>query len=62
MNRILRFIDDDQGADLIEYALLVGLIALAMVGSLQTTQGAIAGLFADISAAISGVPVGAPAP
>ena len=30
MNRVIRFIDDDQGADLIEYALLVGLIALAM--------------------------------
>ena len=58
MNRINRFINDDQGADLIEYALLVGLIALAMVASLQATQGAIAGLFTTISTAITGVPIG----
>ena len=58
MNRITRFINDDQGADLIEYAMLVGLIALAMTLTLQTTQGAISGLFGAISTAIGAVPVG----
>ena len=36
MNAITRFVNDDQGADLIEYALLVGLITLAAVTALGT--------------------------
>jgi pilus assembly protein Flp/PilA len=49
MNAITRFIHDDQGADLIEYALLVGLITLAAVGSLGTLGGNVAKLWEKIS-------------
>jgi pilus assembly protein Flp/PilA len=53
MNRIARFINDDQGADLIEYALLVGLITLAAVGSLTSIGSNISGLWVKISTKIS---------
>jgi pilus assembly protein Flp/PilA len=49
MNRITRFVHDDQGADLIEYALLVGLITLAAVGSLSTLGSNVALLWKKIS-------------
>lgn len=49
MNRIARFINDDQGADLIEYALLIGLITLAAVGSLTTIGTNISDLWSRIS-------------
>jgi Flp pilus assembly pilin Flp len=48
MNRIIRFIDDDQGADLIEYALLVGLIALALTGTLTNVKTSIGLMFTAI--------------
>jgi Flp pilus assembly pilin Flp len=53
MNRIIRFINDEQGADLIEYALLVGLIALAMTASLTATRTAIEGLFTTVQNSIT---------
>ncbi len=49
MNRIARFINDDQGADLIEYALLIGLITLAAVGSLTSIGTNVSGLWLRIS-------------
>ena len=49
MNAITRFIRDDQGADLIEYALLVGLITLAAVGSLSDLGGSVKDLWVKIS-------------
>jgi Flp pilus assembly pilin Flp len=48
MNRIIRFIDDEQGADLIEYALLVGLIALALTTTLTNVQSSIKKMFEAI--------------
>jgi pilus assembly protein Flp/PilA len=53
MNRIARFINDDQGADLIEYALLVGLITLAAVGSLTTVGGKISDMWKAIEGSIT---------
>jgi pilus assembly protein Flp/PilA len=44
-----RFIGDEQGADLIEYALLAGLISLAAVATLTTVGTSITGLFTKIS-------------
>ena len=55
MNRILRFIDDDQGADLIEYALLVGLIALAMTTTLTNVSTSITGLFGKIQTKLGAI-------
>lgn len=49
MDSIKRFIADDQGADLVEYALLVGLIALAMTGILGTIGGNVRTMFDTIN-------------
>ncbi len=53
MNRIARFVNDDQGADLIEYALLVGLITLAAVSSLTSIGTSVASMWTTISGKIT---------
>jgi Flp pilus assembly pilin Flp len=45
MNTIPRFITDDSGADLVEYALLVGLVSIAAITALDGVTVAITGLF-----------------
>jgi len=45
---ITRFVTDNRGADLIEYALLAGLISLAAVATLTTVGTSITGLFGRI--------------
>ena len=53
MNRILtaaaRWLRDDEGQDLIEYALLAALIALAAVVAMQATGTSINGVFNSIA-------------
>ena len=49
MGSITRFIKQDEGADLIEYALLAGLISLAAVATLTSVGTSITGLFSKIS-------------
>ena len=53
MGSITRFINQDEGADLIEYALLAGLISLAAVATLTTVGTSITGLFTKISTKLS---------
>jgi Flp pilus assembly pilin Flp len=57
MGSITRFIHDDNGADLIEYALLVGLVSLAAVSSLGGISEKVVSFFADIKDALDGVEV-----
>jgi pilus assembly protein Flp/PilA len=57
MDSIKRFITDDQGADLIEYALLAGLISLAAVATLGIVGTSITGLFTKISTKLNGITV-----
>ena len=53
MNRMLtaaaRWLRDDEGQDLIEYALLAALIALAAVVAMQATGTSINGVFNSIA-------------
>jgi pilus assembly protein Flp/PilA len=53
MNRMLtvlaRLLRDDDGQDLIEYALLAALIALAAVVAMQATGTSVNGVFNSIS-------------
>ena len=53
MESVKRFIHDDQGADLIEYALLAGLISLACVGALTTVGTDLKKLYDSIAARIA---------
>ena len=48
MGRFTRFLNDDQGADLIEYAMLAGLISLACVATLSLVATGITGLYDKI--------------
>ena len=54
-----RFVKDDNGADLVEYALIIGLVSLAAITALGTSTtgvaGAIAGLFGELTTAIGNV-------
>jgi pilus assembly protein Flp/PilA len=54
---IKNFIVDDSGADLIEYALLAGLVALAAVTTLTAVGTNIAGLYTKISTKVSAIVV-----
>ena len=56
-NLFNRFIAEDEGQDLIEYALLAGLISLAAVAALGTVGTSITGLFDKISTKLNGITV-----
>ena len=45
MNKLVQFIKDEEGASMAEYALLIGLIVVAMITVLSTFQGKLAGTF-----------------
>ena len=57
MGGIKQFVGSDRGADLIEYALLAGLISLAAVGTLTIMGTSITGLFTKISDKLSGITI-----
>ena len=52
-NFVLRFIKDEDGQDLIEYALLAALIALAAITAMQALGGASNQKFSDVSTSLS---------
>jgi pilus assembly protein Flp/PilA len=57
MAAIKRFIDDNAGADLIEYALLAGLISLAAVATLTDVGTSIGGLFTRVKTKLDSITV-----
>jgi len=52
-NLFVRFVREDAGQDLIEYALLAGLISLASVAAITTLGGAIQGKFTAVGTAVT---------
>jgi Flp pilus assembly pilin Flp len=52
LTRLLSLMRDDEGQDLIEYAMLVALIALFCVGAVTAAGGKVAAVFQAIVAAI----------
>jgi pilus assembly protein Flp/PilA len=52
-NLFNRFVREEQGQDLIEYALLAGLISLASVGAITTLGGAIQAKMTAVGAAVT---------
>ena len=54
---IQNFIAHEAGADLIEYALLAGLVALAAVATLTTVGTNISGLYSRISTKVAGITI-----
>lgn len=52
-NLIIRFIRDDEGQDLIEYALLAGFISLASVAAITSVGGALNGKYGELAANVT---------
>lgn len=52
-NLMLRFIREEEGQDLVEYAFLIVFIALLIVATLQATETSIAGVFSRIIASVN---------
>ena len=55
MARMRAFVRDDSGQDLLEYALLVGLIALVAVLAVTTTGTSVNAIFSAISSSLANV-------
>ena len=49
LNRVVR---EEEGQDMVEYALLVGLISVAAIAALITARGAINALWGAVTAAL----------
>jgi pilus assembly protein Flp/PilA len=54
MSKLVKFLREEEGASLVEYALLVALIALLCLAALTAMGGSIRDAFNAIAAAIGG--------
>jgi len=52
MNTLLRLLNDESGQDLAEYAMLIGLVALAVIVAVAFLGSSISSTFADIETTI----------
>ena len=52
-NLIQRFIREDEGQDLIEYALLAALIAVALIGTLNAVATGTTNIFNQVTSALA---------
>jgi pilus assembly protein Flp/PilA len=52
ISRLRSFVRDEEGQDLLEYALLIALIALVCVGAVGLAGNKVSTVFANIAAAI----------
>ncbi len=62
INKLRALGRDDSGQDLLEYALLVGLIALIAYGAVQATGTSVSAIFTNISGRLSTAASGGAAP
>lgn len=51
-NLLARFIRDDQGQDLIEYGLLIGIITIGAITAISNIGPTVAGYFNSLDAAL----------
>ena len=51
---VTRFVKDESGATAIEYGLIAALIAVAIIGALNSVTGGLNGVFARVTAALTG--------
>lgn len=54
MNKLVRFLKDESGATAIEYGLIAAAIGLMLVAALPAVRDALSGVFALLSAGITG--------
>lgn len=55
MNLVLRILREEEGQDLVEYALLVAAIALGLIASIRGIADALNSMYQSISAALTSV-------
>ena len=56
-NVFVRFVREEAGQDMIEYALVAGIIAVAAVASISSIRGKVTTLWSNVDAAVT-VPAG----
>ncbi|MBO6919806.1 MAG: Flp family type IVb pilin [Rhizobiaceae bacterium] len=57
-NLFARFMNDESGATAIEYGLIAGLIAVAIITGATSLGGSLNSMFGDLSDTIDGTPTG----
>lgn len=62
LKQFLNFLKDEEGASAVEYGLIVGLIAVAVVVVLGTMGGQLNGLFTSVSTSIPAAPAAGGSP
>lgn len=55
-NLITRFIQEEEGQDLIEYSLLCALLAVACIAGMQALAGGVNGLFTNVGTTLATAP------
>ncbi len=56
MNQLMNFLRDEEGASAVEYGLIVGLIAIAIIVGATALGGGLDGLFQDTAATLPAPP------
>lgn len=57
-NLLVRFVRDDQGQDLIEYALLAGFISLVAVTAITNVGTGVNKVYGNINSQVASIPTG----
>ena len=58
ITRMRAFVRNDEGQDLLEYALLIALIALVAAGAVELTGGGVTEVFDNIVTKLGALPTG----
>lgn len=58
MKKIVQFFKDEEGAGMVEYALLVALIGVALIGAINALTGGISDTFDSVTTELGGEAVG----
>ena len=54
-NSLVKFLKDDSGATAIEYSLMLGLVVLAIVGSIELLSSSLSNMYFFVSSSVTGV-------
>jgi pilus assembly protein Flp/PilA len=58
IKKLMNFFKDEEGATMVEYGLMVALIAVVCIGAVTALGGSLSDIFQQISDAISGAGAG----
>lgn len=53
-NSLVKFLKDDSGATAIEYSLMLGLVVLAIVGSIELLSSSLSNMYFFVSSSVTG--------